>query len=460
MNYSLSMTESVHEQLMSHLFAEPRVERAAYMFGRLSRTDRETRLLITRVISVADEDVEDSSPVHMRIRQRSFLRAMKEAADARECFVFVHSHPSGMSGHSPQDDREEKTLFATAYNRIRHPLVHASIVVSDPGQLAARVWLESGEVVDAMRVRVVGNRFTFSDALESADQIPVHFDRQVRAFGSGIQQTLGRLTVGVVGAGGTGSAVIQQLIRLGVGRLLVSDGEPFDETNVNRVHGSSVRDHGTAKIEIVRRAVAQIGLGTILETYGKPITYASVLKQFRDCDVLFGCTDNEWSRSLLARFAVYYLIPVFDMGVRIASTEGRIDKIEGRVTTLVPGQACLVCRGRISAERVSAESVQTLDPERAQELRKEGYVPELEDPAPAVVAFTTSIASSAISELLHRLTGYLGAERVSSELIYRFSDERLSTNTRAPQAGCFCADPRHVGRGDVPLFMNIVWRSE
>src|SRR5688500_10935071 len=47
---------------------------------------------------------------------------------------------------------------------------------------------------------------------------------------------LGRLKVGVVGLGGTGSAVVEQLARLGVGELLLCDPQEFESTNVNRVY--------------------------------------------------------------------------------------------------------------------------------------------------------------------------------------------------------------------------------
>jgi hypothetical protein len=132
------------------------------------------------------------------------------------------------------------------------------------------------------------------------------------------------------------------------------------------------------------------------------------MEQFRECDLIFGCTDDEWGRSLLSKFAIYYLIPVFDMGVKIDSESGSIHSIQGRVTTLLPSAPCLFCRGRIRADRVREESINATDPQRADELRKEGYAPELEDPAPAIIPFTTAIASSAIIEFIQRLRGFMG----------------------------------------------------
>jgi tRNA A37 threonylcarbamoyladenosine dehydratase len=61
------------------------------------------------------------------------------------------------------------------------------------------------------------------------------FDRQVRAFGTDVQKLLKRLRIGMVGVGGTGSAVAEQIIRLGVGSVLAADGEAFEASKVNRV---------------------------------------------------------------------------------------------------------------------------------------------------------------------------------------------------------------------------------
>jgi hypothetical protein len=81
------------------------------------------------------------------------------------------------------------------------------------------------------------------------------------------------------------------------------------------------------------------------------------------------------------------------MGVKINSEEGIIKSIGGRVTTLLPGYACLFCRGRINTKTILHESLAATNPEELQRLIKAGYADELDTPAPAVIAFTSQIAS-------------------------------------------------------------------
>ena len=264
----------------------------------------------------------------------------------------------------------------------------------------------------------------------------------------------------MIGAGGTGSIVTEQLIRLGVGSILISDDDPFDSSNVNRIYGSRTVDKDLPKIKILQRLAADIGLGTNVQLIPKPITYKSAAKKFRGCDVMFGCTDDEWGRSILNKLAISYYIPVFDMGIKIDSENGVIKSIQGRVTTLIPSAACLFCRGRINPDNIRYETMKVLDPDRLRELRKEGYAPELHDPAPAVIPFTSEVGSSAISELLHRLTGFKGKERKSTELIHLFDDTRIRTNSRKPSNDCFCGDKNSWGQGDTNLFLDQTWRPE
>jgi molybdopterin/thiamine biosynthesis adenylyltransferase len=459
--YSLNITEQHHEELIELVFANPGIENAAYVLCRTAQGSDETVLLVREVIALDQAEIIEATKYGMKISSRSYTRALKKADQRNDSFVFVHSHPEGVHDHSAQDDIVEEPLFRTAFVRVKKATVHASIVCCDGEISSARVWLRNGEHHQMDRVRILGRRFRFwfSRSTE-ANAVPEFFDRQVRAFGEDIQKLLAKLHVGVIGVGGTGSCVVEQLTRLGIGHLTLVDAQDFEPSNVNRVYGSRRIDGGIPKVKIAERLAADIGLNTKVTLVTRPTTFQSTLMQLRTCDMLFGCTDDEWGRSFLTQFAIYYYVPVFDMGVRISSEDGVIQSIQGRVTTLMPGTACLFCRGRINPLRILAEEKSEVDPQQAEVLRREGYIPELGERAPAVVAFTSSIASIAVSELLHRLTGFMGADRMSSEVLHLIDQTRLRTNNRAALPECFCSDRSNWGRGDVTPFLGVTWRPE
>lgn len=459
MEYTLTVTEELYQVLMATLFDGKGVERAAYLTCGVSETNAETRFLVRCVTVVEPKHVISESAVHISIEAKSYLPVLKRAHLGTEAFVFVHSHPEGNPDHSPQDDIEEARLFQVAYIRVRGATVHASLVFSQPNIVRGRVWLPDGSTLPLSRVRIIGDRFRFLDAVASNDIGP-WADRQMRALGVDIQSLLSRLTIGIAGVGGTGSAVFEQLVRLGVGRVIVVDPDVFDHTNVNRVYGSRLTDAGVNKVDIALRSSRMIGVGTRVETVPGTVTSKEVAQALRSCDVVFSCTDDQWGRSILTRLAVWYLVPVFDLGVLVDAVGGMIGSIFGRVTTLLPGRACLFCRGRITSDRVRAEVIAVTNPELAEQLRREGYLVGLDEPSPAVIPFTTSVAAAAVTEFLHRLTGCLGADRSSSETLLLISDSRVRTNDRRAPEDCFCGNESVWGRGDTPRFLDLNWAEQ
>src|SRR5688500_6884118 len=68
------------------------------------------------------------------------------------------------------------------------------------------------------------------------------FARQVALFGNAGQNKLRVTSVAIVGVGGLGTHVVQQLALLGVAKLTLIDSEQLDATNRNRYVGSFYYD--------------------------------------------------------------------------------------------------------------------------------------------------------------------------------------------------------------------------
>jgi len=458
MNYSLTILEHHHASLLAHL-EHREEEQAAFLLCRTSATEREVRLLVREVIPLAEEHVLSASLEHMSISSAAYVPLLKRANDEFLAIVYVHSHPPGFPNFSKQDDGEEDHLFQSVFNRVHHGGPHGSLVVCE-GAIVGRVHVRSGGHVPLDRIRIIGRRFRFIDR----DRPPVPsvelFDRQARAFGPDLQPVLKSLHVGVIGAGGTGSAVFEQLVRLGVGTMTVVDPQLFDRTNVNRVHGSKAGDADRPKVAIANDAASFIGLGTTVNPVQSTVSFKSVAQSLRDCDLLFGCTDDQWGRSILTTLAVFYGIPVLDMGVDIDTSDETVRAVVCRVTLLMPGTPCLYCRQRITPRQVAAEALWELSPEEAEGRVREGYLAGIPEPAPAVVAFTTATASLAVSELLGRLTGFMDPDRDGTELLCRFDQGLMSSNRGLQKADCFCGLQENWMKGDTRRFLNLNWRPE
>ena len=457
MEYTFTFLESVQAELTAHFAAGRGNEMAGYIFAGVSRTGGEERFIGREFRAVEPDHIIRHGPNHISIRSDSYCPALQYADESKQSFWFVHSHPAGYRKFSSQDDREEPKLFSTAYARVAGGALHGSMVFPQGESPMGRVWFRDDSHAYLKRIRIIGSRFQFHDHFADTAPIPEFFDRQVRAFGPDIQRRLASLHVIIVGGGGTGSAVAEQLIRIGVGKLTIIDPQAFEASNVNRVYGSSVGDEGTAKVEILRRLAEHIGLGTIVEGIVDSLYRKPVAERLREGDVIFGCTDEHAARSILGEVALHYAVPVIDVGVRIHSEDQIIQSITGRMTVLYPGASCLYCRGRIDPQRVAHDMTRFFNPAEAAERQREGYAPEIIENNPAVIPFTTTVAAGAVSELLHRLTGFMGLQRQTTETIYRFDQNELGKNSLPPQEGCTCGNLTKLGRGDKKLFLGMMW---
>jgi glycine/D-amino acid oxidase-like deaminating enzyme len=288
-------------------------------------------------------------------------------------------------------------------------------------------------------------------------QTSAAFDRNVRAFGGAVQRMLAHLNVAIVGCGGTGSSVAEQLVRLGVRRLTLLDPEDVSETNITRLYGSTAADIGTPKVKVLENYLSRIAPELQVDAVQGMVTRESLARRLSAADVIFGCTDDNAGRLVLSRLSTYLMVPVIDGGVLLSSgLDGTLSGIDGRVTLMYPGAACLVCRGRVDLQRAASES---LTPDERVRRVDEGYAPGLGGAEPAVVAFTTVVAAAAVSELLNALIGY-GPEPHPTEILLRLHDREVSTNVAKPQSGHYC-DPSSgkIGRGVTVPFLEKTWPS-
>src|SRR5262249_45015168 len=152
--------------------------------------------------------------------------------------------------------------------------------------------------------------------------------------------------------------------------------------------------------EVVRKAAKYIGTGSRVAPVKGSIAFQKTARAVRFCDILFGCTDDSAGRAVLSRLAYWYLIPLIDTGFVIASSQGTVSGLFGRVTRVLPGEACLICRGRIDPSDVRN---QLMTSDERSRLASEGYAPGLGQRDPSVVPYTSLVGALAVSELLDRL---------------------------------------------------------
>ncbi len=460
MTVTLVIQDLLAAELVEATLAEE--ETACVLLARYVKTPRgDVRLLARELHWVPNDAYRLRSATAMSIASHGYVPALAAAEADQSVPIWLHTHPGSQSTPRPSNDDELVDEQISDLFRLRSgsPFYGAIVLAQIDGRLCFTGHIESVEErTDIDRLWITGRHFSLTynwlrKTVPPSDQ----FDRNIRAFGGEVQKVLGDLRIAVVGCGGTGSAVIEQLVRLGVRHLRLFDPKVLTEGNVTRVYGSFPSDVGRPKVCVTAAHVSRIAPDAEVATSRAKITRESTAKLLLDADVVFGCTDDSAGRLVLSRIAAYLLTPVIDCGVLLSSdSKGELVGIDGRVTVLTPGAACLVCRNRIDLRRAAAE---LLAPSEHRRLADEGYAPALADPEPAVVAYTTQVAAAAVSELLERLIHY-GPQPVPTEILLRSHEREVSTNDQAPRSGHYCDPGAHkLGLGVTDPFLEQTWQG-
>jgi len=455
---TLVLSSAIADQLLEA--ADRKLESAAVLLARLARLPNgDLRILARRLDWVQDDAYTRRTAHELVITSDGYMPSLRAAEERQDLAIFVHTHPSGKALPSEKDKQVDERLRNVFRNRTGSDCYGSLIAAVQDGNLIVGGAIEHGETCSVIeRSWVVGDRLRLLPAPgQKVESIPAHFDRNVRAFGGAVQRALGDLHIGIVGCGGIGSAVAEQLARLGVRNFTLVDPDKISEPNVTRVYGSTFADVGKNKVDVLGGHLERIAPGAVTHRVATTLINEVSAKKLASCDIIFGCTDDNAARLILARMSTYMLVPVIDSGVVLSSDkQDRLIGIDGRVTIMVPGTACLLCRSRIDVKKAQAE---LMTPQERKRLADEGYAPALEGIEPAVVAFTTAVSAAAVGELLERLVHY-GIEPVPSEILLRLHDREASYNRTSLNPRHFCApDSGKLGVGINEHFLDFPWPS-
>ncbi|WP_343624750.1 MULTISPECIES: HesA/MoeB/ThiF family protein [Roseateles] len=179
-------------------------------------------------------------------------------------------------------------------------------------------------------------------------------DRQ-SFLGATSEQDLKRAKVGIIGLGGGGSHVVQQLAHLGVGNYVLVDPDIIDETNLNRLVGGTLDDvkRKTLKVHIAERVIRAVVAEANIGAHSKQ--WQEVSKDLQTCDVLIGCLDAVAAKDQLDKFCQRFLIPYIDIGMDVHKV-GAGFLISGQVVLITPGSPCLRCMGLVTDEALAQEA--------------------------------------------------------------------------------------------------------
>jgi molybdopterin/thiamine biosynthesis adenylyltransferase len=398
------------DRLRETLLADVPLEAAHFLFARPVRTPSDAwRLIVCDSMNVSAADYLMRSEVSIEHSPNVVAAAMQRARIEGLSIIVTHSHPFAGSVSPSERDRAGETLLLSAFHRRVPDVPHARLIVG-PDALHAAMFDPNGGEVPLSAIEVGADITIFSDDRgtrpSSANGAGVGpYDRQIRAFGAVGQKTLAAQRVAVIGLGGTGSVVVQQLAHLGVGEFLLIDPDVIEPTNLNRVVGATRDDVDHPKVDVARRLIASVNPTARVHVLKADVRDRATARAVLDTDVFVCCTDSQGSRAILSQLAYQYRLPGFDVGVAIHVGEAGVEHVSGRVQMLGPTLPCLLCCGVLDPETVRRDLLS--DEARALDQ----YIVGAPTAQPAVISINSAASSLVVTMLLAAVTGVPVATR-------------------------------------------------
>lgn len=451
MNYTLRLTGEQHRQLEDHVLQSDGLEAGALL--RCGRRAGLQRHILTAI---------EVTPIPLAVCQRTAINLtwptdfaldiIEAAAKRGQAVVKVHSHPGGFEQFSHLDDASDHSFLGAVHDFCGDGQPHASAVMLPGGRMFARALTADGSFAHFDRVCSVGEQFSLW--LSERDYRPPEFVlRHAQAFGEGTIEQLQRMSAAVIGVSGTGSPLVAQLARSGIGRLVLVDPKLVKELNLNRIAFARREDIGRPKVEVVGDAVRAMGLGTeVVQVHGD-IADPETVQTVAECDILFGCVDSLSGRDILNRIAAFYTLPYIDVGVSLdARHDGGVDAVWASIHYLQPSLSSLRSRGVFSGDDVRAEAMKRNNPDEYARQQDQQYIRGVQEGRPAVMPLNAFASSVAVLEFLARIHPFRYDDHFALQR-WALHDGLTARESESEFAPCPLLG-RHLGRGDVEPLLD------
>ena len=127
------------------------------------------------------------------------------------------------------------------------------------------------------------------------------YERNIPSLTMEESELLRTKTVAVIGCGGLGGYIIEQLARLGIGMIRIVDGDVFEESNLNRQLFSDVNVLGKPKTEVSRARIAAVNPEVHVQSLYGYLAEDNAEAFLNGCDAVVGALDNIYTRRVIEK---------------------------------------------------------------------------------------------------------------------------------------------------------------
>lgn len=445
-----------YKRLQEHLFPGDYKEAVAIALCGRSNWKGNTTLVVQEIFLIPYDKCYERRGDYVHWPTDIIVHLIEKAKKKNLGILKIHCHPGGGEFFSETDTDSDVKLFTSIHSWLDDGLPHASCILLPEGRIFGRFINEQIEFEQVHQILIAGSTiYNWQYSKESFIDESIQL-RNLQTFGKKTISMISRMRVGIVGCSGTGSPLIEQLKRLGVGTFVLIDPDFIDKVNLNRIINSTLSDAEkfVPKVDVMKRSIEEAGFGAIVIVFNKHVTDFEVIKELAECDILFSCPDSAEARHVLNLVSSFYVLPLFDLGVKLnADGHGGIENIFGSIHYIQPGGSSLLSRKQYNLQALEAEGIKRTNSEEYEERCKNGYLKEANESSPAVISINMQVAATAINDFLNRIHPFRNVSNEEVSVIRIFFNE-LSMFYEYDEKPCPFFS-KYVGYGDIKPLLNL-----
>jgi molybdopterin/thiamine biosynthesis adenylyltransferase len=309
---------------------------------------------------VEDGDYLEDDSVGACIGPKAITDAMARSRTNSAGQLHVHWHGGRRLPKPSGVDRRGLPPVAKSLRNANSKEVHGWIILGETDAWASLLVPDHAEPVIEPLCSIVGfpltrNRPLLPPRLPS-DSLSKQGRYHRQSFlGIDSDAVIARSRIGVIGLGGGGSHIVQQLAYIGFRNFVLFDDDKISQTNLNRLIGGTPLDvqNEMLKVDIAERMIRS--LHPKAEVAKHAAKWETNSEALLECDLIFGCVDGLIPRRDLEGFCRRNLIPFIDVGMDVLKTPPA-HEIYGQVILSVPGHACMNCMGFLNPKLMAEEA--------------------------------------------------------------------------------------------------------
>lgn len=304
---------------------------------------------------VLDKNYIKDNTVGARINSLAIKEAM-EISLAENCGIFhvhVHSH-LGKPMESSSDIIGIIPMIESVA-RINRKEKFGYLILSDDSALCKVHKAKGDDFIEVKCYSEIGYPMNFIYSENVIDKFNLGRQKRQNFLGEKAPLLMKKIKIAIIGYGGGGSHIGQQLAHIGFENVIVFEPDFFEESNINRLIGSKEKDikNKTPKVDIAKRTIKGILPNSKVHLIKK--RWQEEPEELQQVDVVIGGVDSFIERQQLEAECRRYLIPLIDIGMDVYDIDNSY-AISGQVILSMPNKCCMECFGFMTQQKLAIEA--------------------------------------------------------------------------------------------------------